>query len=187
MLRRLEGDDLPSLKDILEAVSVPWPVALTIMVASIAILIGDHFRLLYLSGLPQWIPGTAFLTLVLSFSILTTHVVRAVFDLISEPYRKKRTEKWRKEHIAGLDDLSDNEAYLLAWAVANRTRIFSGPYFNPHTQALKAKGYLIIPGGNHHTSQMPFEIPEYIWKALKEELSGQDLQELEGDRPFDRW
>lgn len=178
---------MPTLKDILEAVNVPWTVALTIIVASISILAGHHFELVYLSSLPQWIPGTAFLTLVLSFSILTTHIVRWILNQVTAPYRKRQAQKWKEEHIAGLNDLSQPEMYLLAWAVANRTRVFSAPYFNPHTQALKAKGYLVIPPGSHSTQQMPYKIPEYIWEALKEELAGQNLSELKGVNLFDSW
>lgn len=179
---------MPSLKDILEAMNSSWPVALTALVAGFSILLGYHYELQYLSALPSWVPGTAFLAFALGGSILAVNIIRWVLAWITTLFRKRRAEQWKREHIAGIDDLPEAEAYLLVWAVANRTRVFTAPYFNPHTKALTAKGYLMIPPGNHRSDQMPYEIPDYIWGALKEQLAGQDLSGLVGQKLFqDSW
>lgn len=165
-----------------------WPVALTALVAGSSILLGYHYDLQYLSALPSWVPGTAFLACALGGSVLVANIIRALLALVARPFRKRRAEQWKRDHIAEIKDLAEPEAYLLAWAVANRTRVFSAPFFNEHTKALTAKGYLMIPPGNHRSDQMPYEIPDYIWAALKEQLADQDLSGLVGQKLFrDSW
>lgn len=175
---------MPSLKDLLEAMSASWPVALAALLASCGVLAGYHFELDYLRALPAWLPGVAFIAATLAASVLGITVVRFLIDAALNPGRKRRAEQWRQKHIEELDDLPEAELLLLAWALANKTRVFSAPYFNQHTKALSAKGFLIVPGGNHHTDETPFEIPNYVWDALKEKLKSQDIRQLVGLQPF---
>ena len=181
---------MPSFKDLLELLSASWPVALAVMLAGLAILGGYEFELTakYLSSLPDWTPGAAFVAVAIGGAILLAALARSVVDVAARPMRRRRSAQWRKAHIDGLVDLSDPEKGLLAWAYANRTKIFSAPYFNPVTKALTAKGYLLIPPGSHHTDETPFEIPDHIWEAVKDDLKDDDLTELVGFMPFkNRW
>ncbi|MDX0178616.1 hypothetical protein [Sinorhizobium meliloti] len=175
---------MPSIKDLLEAMTASWPVALAVFLAGASILGGYHFDIHYLTALPDWLPGVTFIATLCSASILTVTITRSILELVTRPFRRKAWEEWQAKHIAGLDELPEAEALLLAWAVANKTRVFSAPYFNPHTKALVAKGLLTIPGGSHHTDEMPFEVPDHIWGALKENLTKTDLRPLQGLHPF---
>ncbi|WP_157813649.1 hypothetical protein [Sinorhizobium meliloti] len=174
------------MKDLLEAMTASWPVALAVFLAGAGILGGYHFDMRYLTALPAWLPGAAFIATLCSASVLTVAIIRSALQLITRPFRRRAREKWQAQHIAALDDLPEPEAFLLAWAVANKTKVFSAPYFNPHTKALVAKGFLSIPPGNHRTDEMPFAVPDYIWDVLKEQLQEADIGQLRGLRPFDR-
>lgn len=115
-------------------------------------------------------------------------LLQQTIGLAMRPIRRRRYKAAEAAHVESLNDLPQPEMWLLAWAVANQTQVFAGPYFNPYIKALIAKGLLQIPGGHHHTDETPLLIPDHIWKALKDDWKNQpQLQELVGLRPFDRW
>lgn len=183
------GDcDMPSLKDIVEAMGASWPAALAIFIASVALLGADHLEMRYLQALPSWSLGAAFISAITSGSILIVALLQQTIGLAMRPIRRRRYKAAEAAHVESLNDLPQPEMWLLAWAVANQTQVFAGPYFNPYIKALIAKGLLQIPGGHHHTDETPLLIPDHIWKALKDDWKNQpQLQELVGLRPFDRW
>ncbi|MCW8283929.1 hypothetical protein K7A42_23785 [Agrobacterium sp. InxBP2] len=177
---------MASFKDLLDLLSASWPVALALLLAGLAILCGYEFELTakYLRSLPEWTPGAAFVAVAIGGAILFAALAQAVVEVAARPVRQRRSAQWRKAHIDGLEDLSDPEKGILAWAYANRTKVFSAPYFHPVTKALTAKGYLQIPPGSHHSDETPFEIPDHIWEAVKDDLRDDDLTELVGLMPF---
>jgi hypothetical protein len=178
---------MPSIKDLLEMMSTSWPVALGLLFASSGILLADYFALSYLASLPKWLPGAAFIVAICSASVLAVSVARAVLEMACVPFARRRRLKRQAEHIAGIEDISEPEKWLLAWAIANQTQVFSGDFFNEHVKALMARGYIRVPAGPHLTDKTPLHIPDHIWAALKERLRGEDLSKLFGARPFDRW
>lgn len=179
---------MPSIKDFVEAMSTSWPAALAIFIAGASILISDYVGLKYLETLPNWMPGVAFLVTVLSGGILAVALLQSVATLAMRPIWQRRFKAAQRSQIADLENLPEPEALLLAWAVANRTQVFSGPYFNPHIKALIAKGLLTIPPGHHHSDEIPLQIPDHIWTAVKDDTKDEPLlQELVGLKPFDRW
>ncbi|NSL21745.1 hypothetical protein [Agrobacterium tumefaciens] len=173
---------MPSLKDLLELMNSSWPVAMVLLLAGAAILVGHESSITahYFVALPTWTAGAAFIAVAFGGSMLSVTALRFLIDWASGPFRRRRNAKWKKDQLASLSDLSEPEKILLAWAFANRTRVFSAPYFHPVTKALTAKGLLMIPGGNHHTDKTPFEIPQYLWDFLKEDLADDDLKQFVG-------
>lgn len=167
--------------------STSWQIALGLLLASLGILTADYFDLPYLTSLPSWLPGAAFIGAILSGSVLGVAIARTAIEMAAAPISLRRRLERQAKHVEGLGDISQPEQFLLAWAVANRTQVFSGDYFNEHVKALLARGYLSVPAGNHLTNKTPLRIPDYIWEALKNDLRDQDLSQLVGLRPFDSW
>lgn len=179
------GVGLPTLKDIVDAMEASWPAALAIFIASSAVLISGHLGLTYLETLPDWFPGAVFLAAVASGSILFVAIFQSAIGLAMRSIRVRRYKAAETAHLETVKELPPPEIALLAWAVANRTQVFTAPYFNPHVKALIAKGILTIPGGHHHTDETPLFIPDHIWKALKEDAKDSPhLQQLVGLKPF---
>lgn len=178
---------MPSLKDLMEFMGTSWPIALGLLLASVGLLCADYFAFPYVASLPTWAPGAAFITALLSGSVLIVSVIKMIIDLVSAPFAKRRRLAWQAQHAAGINDLSDPEKLILVWALANSTQVFAGPYFDGNIKALIARGYLSIPPGSHRTDETPLQIPNHIWSALKADLGDEDLSPLIGQRPFRRW
>ena len=178
---------MPSLKDIVDAMSASWPAALAIFVAAAAIMGADQFDVQYMDTLPSWSVGAAFLGSILSGSILVVALARAIGNLAMSPMRRRRLKAAQANHARKLEDLPEKECFILVWAVANNTQVISEPYFNNYIKALVAKGFLEIPPGNHHSDETPFYIPDHIWAVLKADIIGResDIKELVGYLPFD--
>lgn len=157
------------------------------LIASTGLLSADYFQLSYVKSLPGWVLGVTFILLVLSGSVLTVSLIRWVIEAIEKPIRRKRRARWEAEHVAAINELPNDEGYILAWAVANQMQVFSAPYFNADIKALMAKGYLFNVPGSHAAHQVPFMIPEYIWRYLKQSCEGEDMSRFVGQRPFSRW
>jgi hypothetical protein len=178
---------MPSIKDLIELMSASWPVALGLLLASAGILTADYLHLPYLASLPAWLPGSAFVIGILSGSVLVVAIIRELIRWAKAPFIRRRRLRSQREHLKRLHDLSEAERWLLAWAVANRRQVFSGDYFNEHVTTLLARGYLRVSSGSHLSNNMPLHIPDHVWEAINKGFSSQDLSELVGLRPFDRW
>ncbi len=178
---------MPSIKDLIELMGTSWPISLGLLLASASMLLADHLGLPYLASLPAWAPGAAFTVAVFSGATLTVSIIKSTISLICRPFDRRRRRKRQANHVAALADLSNDEGYILAWAVANRTQVISAPYFNATVKALITKGYLLMPPGSHSPVETPFLIPDHIWEAIKADLRDANLGDLVGARPFDRW
>lgn len=179
---------MPSLKDFIEAMSASWPVALTILIGTAAIIIGDAAELPQLAMMPNWVAGTAFIVAAFAAAILVVSAVRGAISLAMAPVRDRRQKQWMAKHLGGVDKLPPEEMHVLAWAVACRTQIISAPYFDARTKALTAKAYLQVVPGQHHTDNTPFKIPGHIWDEISKEVIPEDIAErLRAHSPFSRW
>ncbi|QYO78476.1 hypothetical protein [Devosia salina] len=178
---------MPSLKDLIEFMTASSPVLAAVLISSLAILLAYHFELAVLTSLPTFVPGAAFITSVLTGSILMVSTIRGIANLFMKPFRRRQLAAAEQRDVDMLEDLPEPEAILLGWAAANNTQVFSAPYFNPYMKALVAKGLVIIPGGHHHSDDMPFYIPNHIWKAIRVEVKSAPPEltsQLREHRPF---
>lgn len=179
---------MPSIKEFIEAMSASWPVALAIMVGSCAVLAGDYYDLPQLAGVPDWLVGAAYIVAAFSGATLAVGLLRWMIALATLPFRRMSAEKWRNEHVQGLSDLPPDEVGILVWALANGRQVVVVEFFDDRIKALAAKGYLTMVPGNHRTNQVPYRIPEHVWRALKNEEIPHDVrQELLNHSPFGRW
>lgn len=158
---------MPSIKDFIEAMQTTWPVALGIFLGSAAILGADALGVSYVSGLPQWVLGTAFIVSALSASILIVAVIRGLVDLIAGPFRRRRMRERQKRHIDDIEKLPRDEQYVLFWAASNNTQVFLAEFNNRLLLPLISKQYIIVHTGTHHIHEWPHHIPDYIWDYLR--------------------
>ena len=179
---------LPTVKDLIDLLRAGWPVSLAVAFASVGVLTADHYQMSYLSLLPAWLPGAGFVGFIASASLLLVALVQGVGRMMAAPFARKRRLQNQERHVEGLNDISDPEKWLLAWAVANNTQVFAGDYFNEQVKALLARGYLSLAfGGAHYPSETPLRVPDHIWAVLKKELQSHEIKGLIGARPFSRW
>lgn len=178
---------MPSIKDFIDMMSTSWPVALGLLLASSGVVLADIYSVAYIEALPSWLPGGAFVLGICSGSVLLVTIFRSALELAAAPFKRKKRNAIRAKHVEGLNNISDPEQWILAWAFANRTQVISADYFNETIKALITKGYLVVPAGQHLPNKMPLRVPDHIWEAISSELQNEDLSHLVGVRPFDRW
>lgn len=160
---------MPSIKDFVEAMSTSWPVALTIFIGSAAALVGEAVGIAYLAALPSWIFGTAFLFAVFSGAIVIVAALQAFSAWVGRPFRRRRAEQWKANHVEQLNHLPPEEAHVLVWAVANNTQVFLARVSHERLEPLVAKGYLQMLPGHHSILKWPYRIPDHIWEALRKD------------------
>lgn len=174
---------MPTLKDILDAMSASWSVALAVLLASGAILLSDVYEVRYVQDLPNWVPGVSFVAATLSGSVLVVALVQKVIDLAMIPVRRRRVAKQRAADFNRLVDLPDDEASLMLWAVANNKQAFTADMFDHKTRALVAKRLIFIAPGHHQPNKTLYIIPDHVWEHLRAELrDDQQLNEFQSKR-----
>lgn len=175
---------MPNLKDFLEAMSASWPVALAILMGSSAVLVGERVELSYLTTLPDFIFGIAFLLAAFSASVLAVTFIRSVvaqFDALRVHQRRKQQIE---KHVSGLADLPNPERDVLTYVAACRTQVFLAPQAHVRLEPLVAKGYVQILPGTHSILEWPHKVPDHIWAELIRLVEPADPTSL--SNPFSR-
>jgi hypothetical protein len=157
---------MPSLKDFVDAMNASWPVALTIFMACAGILISDYAEFRYIAGLPPWVPSAAFIAAIFSGSVVIVRLLQATISAIEAPFRRRKWQATLQSHLAKLDELPQNEAAVLVWAIASRNQVIVANFNEPRLLPLVAKGYLDRLGGTHSILEWPFRIPDHVWDEL---------------------
>lgn len=175
---------MPNLKDFLEAMSASWPVALAILLGSSAVLAGERVELSYLTTLPGFIFGIAFLSAAFSASVLFVTFIRFTLAQFAKSRASQRRKHQIEKHVAGLDDLPAQEREVLSYVAACRTQVFLAPQAHVRLEPLIAKGYVQMMPGIHSILEWPYKVPEHIWAELVNLVAPVDPASL--DNPFSR-
>ncbi|RUW26946.1 hypothetical protein EOA34_06590 [Mesorhizobium sp. M4B.F.Ca.ET.013.02.1.1] len=170
---------IPSLKDFTDAMSASWPVALAACIGSAAVLVGEAFGLHYLSTLPDWLLGAAFLVCVFSGAVVAVAILRFLFSLPRKMLAARRRAKWKRKHVEELQFLPPQELHVLAWAAQCGTQVFTAPYNHQLLEPLIAKGYVQMIGGHHSIVNWPYRIPDHIWEQASNEFASWPPEEQE--------
>jgi hypothetical protein len=180
-----ENPVVPTLKDFTDAMSASWPVALAICIGASAVLVGEHFQIRYLTTLPEWLLGTAFLVTVFSGAVVVVALAQWAINLMARPFRRLRAERWKSRHLEELQALPPQEGYILAWAAQQNTQVFLAPYNDQLIEPLIAKSFVEIIPGTHSILDWPHRIPDHIWAAMREWIATYP-PDRQLERPF-RW
>ncbi|RVL05647.1 super-infection exclusion protein B [Sinorhizobium meliloti] len=178
---------MPSLKDFIEAMNASWPVALAILLASCALLIGEAVGLKYLQGLPPWTMGSIFIVAVFSGAVVVVRLVQLLVSALGAPFRRRRREAIYRKHLARLDELHPEEAQVLVWAALNNRQVIIADFNDIRLAPLVAKGFVDRLGGTHTMWEWPFRIPDHVWDELKRQVKEENIEMNVPNPLADRW
>lgn len=162
---------MPTLKDLVEALSASWPVALAALLGTGGILLGEALGLRYLRTLPEWALGATFVAMVFAAAVLAVSALRGVITGVSAMSGRRKRTLAVAAHVARLDDLPQAEKEVLAYLTLKGTQVFLAQHGHHRLEPLVAKGYVKMLGGTHSILQWPYKIPDHIWAELPERVS----------------
>lgn len=162
---------MPSLKDLLHAMSASWPVALAILLGALGTLVGYSLKLPFLAGLPSWVFGTAYIVCVCSAAILVVTCMRGFVSGAGRWMSRGNMKKAVQEHADGILSLPIEELHVLVWAAVNNRQVFLAPFNHERLEPLVAKSYLDKLSGTHSVLDWPYRIPDHVWKSLRAQVA----------------
>jgi hypothetical protein len=185
--RLYDGGDqeMPSLKDFIEAMNASWPVALTVLAACCGLLISDALGLSYLAGLPLWVLSTTFIIAVFAAAVVVVRILQGLISAVTAPLRNRRWNAAVQAHLKRMAELPPEEGAILAWAVANKRQVFIANLNEPLLAPLVAKGFIERVSGHHSILEWPYRIPDHIWDELMRQWK-KDPFEANYPNPFVR-
>lgn len=149
-------------------------------------LVGESYQLRYLTVMPEWLLGAAFLVAVFSGAIVVVAILRFLISIPTSVLAKRRFAKWKQKHALGLHGLPPEELYILAWAAQCGTQVFLAPFNHERLEPLIAKRYVEIIGGQHSIVHWPYRIPDHIWERARQEVANLPPEQAQLENPF-RW
>lgn len=158
-----------SLKDILDALGSAWPVALTALLGSAAVLVSAHFDVSYATMLPGWVLATFFVTATFSAGLCATKILQAGIAGISYSRRFYRIRQHRARQLAWLRNLPERDHELMSYLFTEKMQAF--PYLHGESRfvPLVVKGLVVIQPGQHYVDSWPHLIPDHVWEAMEAE------------------
>ncbi len=172
---------MPSIKDFIDAMNASWPVALAVLLACVALLLGDYADLKYLHGLPPWAMGAVFVMGVFAGSVVIVRIVQLVVAAILKPFKREKRRRAIQAHLAKLDEINAGEAYILVWAAQQNRQAFVARFDDARLTPLVAKGFVERMGGSHSILEWPYRIPDHIWAEIKRQLDEDPQREIAGN------
>ncbi|TGP28215.1 hypothetical protein EN875_032170 [Mesorhizobium sp. M2D.F.Ca.ET.232.01.1.1] len=158
---------MPSLKDFIDALSVAWPVALTALIGSTAILAANAYGVVYATGIPGWMLTVLFVVAVFAAGSCFTALVQLVAKAPAWLLKWYRTGVRRKAEIAWLNNLPAHEHRLMAYLFSTNTQAFPYPFGEDRFVGLIQKGLVLRPGGAYQAMSWPHVVPDHIWAEMK--------------------
>lgn len=176
---------MPSLKDFMEAMQAGWPVALTITIAAGAIISADMYKLEYVTTLPRWALGIAFVVGICSAAVLCVAMLRGILRALHRVYWWIRSIGSTQRIAARLHELPHDEIHVLVWAKSQGKQVFTASIIEQKLVALTAKGLVVRHGGRHSAAEWPYSIPQNVWDAIDIAFTREDPRSVPS--PFGRW
>lgn len=158
---------MPSIKEFVEALSASWPVALAALLGSSAIVLTKDWGII-----PSWGISVAFVIGAFAGAVLIVLMIRSIGSWIARWRGRRSWERMKEKQLIQLGSLSQAETLVAIWAAANRTQVFSAPYFHPAVQALRAKLLIEEIPGSHISDSVPFRFPDHVWEAITRDYQG---------------
>lgn len=158
---------LPSIKEFVEAMSVAWPVAFAICVASAAVLYANQIGFAYAKELSPGVLTTMFCLAIFSAAVVLTAALRAVLSaplLVIDWWQEQGRRKARVEMLHGLPS---DEHYLMSYMASYGKQAFEAPFGHEKLVGLVQKGLVRRADGQHLAQHWPYYIPDYIWSELQ--------------------
>lgn len=164
---------MPSIKEFVEAMTASWHAAAAAFLGSVFVIIADIFDFRYLKNLPEWVLAATFIVLVFSTAIILVSLLKHGFHLLRKSQLYKRDALKKSGRVQRLRELPDSEWNFLVARVVQSEQVFLARIDDPIVNALKVRGYVHMVGGTHSILQWPYQIPDYVWDAVKNELVDQ--------------
>lgn len=159
---------MPTLKDFVSALQAGWFPSLAAFVGCIIIVLGDYYRLPYLSSTPPWLLTTAVFVGVFSFSVLAANLAYLPV-VVWRAVKKSKAKKRFKESVErAVWDAPFEEREILAYLVSSGRRAFNAEYNDRRLSPLVAKGMLKKLGGTHSVLEWPYIVQTDVWQLLLE-------------------
>ncbi|MGX9145921.1 hypothetical protein [Mesorhizobium sp. 128a] len=162
---------MPTLKDFMEALAVAWPVALTALIGSAAILAANAHGVSYAAGIPAWMLTVLFVVAAFAAGSCIVSLLQAIGRLAAWGLKWNRTRIYRNNQVEMLNNLPENEQALMSYLFTSNMQAFPYPFAEGRFVGLIAKGLVLEGSGQHAAISWPHVIPDHIWAAMKENPS----------------
>ncbi len=166
-----------TLNKVLEAVS-KYAWAAFIMAAFVLFVPGDAAKQIGVDGIKIEYKGYFWLALVFTGTIAIGNVIsyvnkKVVDEWLSEMVAAKRQNKKRTENLRAivlrLDSLDDREAFWIKYCLFYNVQTLAARVDNVTAQSLCYKRILVRGSGS--VLNLPFHIPDDVWRHLQEHRS----------------
>ncbi|PZU80670.1 MAG: hypothetical protein DI528_22245 [Shinella sp.] len=160
-----------NIKDFIEAMNASWPVALAVLLGAFGLLASESYGYEYLADLPKWGRGVIFAVGVFSGAVVAVRLLQWIGYVVSLPHRRWQRKKRIARDLQRLAELPSQEQRILYWAAQNNRQVFHCEFNNPPTEALVAKGLVIMIGGAHSVLEWPYSIVDHVWEEVRKDLN----------------
>lgn len=160
-----------NIKDFIEAMNASWPVALAVLLGAFGLLASESYGYDYLADLPKWGRGVIFSVGVFSGAVVAVRVLQWIGYVVTLPRRRWLRKKRISRDLQLLAELPNQEQFILYWAAQNNLQVFHCQLHNPATEALVAKGLVIMIGGSHSMLEWPYSIVDHVWQEVRRDLA----------------
>jgi hypothetical protein len=176
---RIEMGGMPTLKEFVDAMSVGWPIAMSVFVACTGLLVADYWQIVYFANAPAWILTVLFVVAVFSGSICATELVRLAARGIRRIWDKMQIEKIKKLQIARLNQLNDSETEILQYLYSMKTQHFPYELGEGRLVSLRQKGLITAASGTNDMMEWPHSVPDHVWNEMAKQHERFFVQRIE--------
>ncbi|MCF6112371.1 hypothetical protein [Mesorhizobium muleiense] len=156
-----------TLKDVLDALNSAWPIALTILIASVAILTAAQFDFPYAVALPGWSLSVLFVVAMFAAGSCLTRLLQAAIAGGSYLLKWRRSSVRRRHQLTMLNDLPESEHDLMSYFFTGNQQAFAYHMGEHRLVPLVLKGLIVPQSGQHYVEDWPHVIPDHIWSGMK--------------------
>ncbi len=157
----------PSLKEFVEAMSVAWPVAFAICLASCGTLLAAYLGVPYATHFPDWLLTMAFLLAIFSGAVCMTTALRGLISAGKKLLYWRWKKKDQAQRLSRLNDLPVHEHRIMAFLCTTNTQVFPMQYSDARLVGLIEKGLINRQPGQHHLLNWPHAVPNFIWDEMR--------------------
>ncbi|MGH2340074.1 hypothetical protein ACRC7T_01155 [Segnochrobactraceae bacterium EtOH-i3] len=157
---------MTSIKDILSALELKWPIALACLIGS-TIIIGCHYyKIPYIKDFPLILIYICIILAIYTFSNLAVKIL----CIPAYIYRKYRLRRVKKKFLSHLEEnvfnCSTEEIAVLEYLITTNRKAFTAIFGDRRLTPLVSKGFIIREGGRHPMLEWPYIVQDDVWDYL---------------------